>query len=66
LLCDGKPLVPELLRQNGEFTARVNELLPQNKTLLARIAELEAKHGKPSKTPDNSSPPPMMMMMMMI
>jgi hypothetical protein len=33
-------------------------LLAQNKALLARIAELEAKHGKPPKTPDNSSLPP--------
>ena len=32
--------------------------LAQNKALLARIAELEAKHGKPPKTPDNSSLPP--------
>ena len=46
-----KPLVLELLRQNSELTARVA-------ALLARIAELEAKHGKPPKTPDNSSLPP--------
>ena len=46
-----KPLVLELLRQNSELTARVG-------ALLARIAELEAKHGKPPKTPDNSSLPP--------
>jgi hypothetical protein len=47
---DVKPLVLELLRQNGELTVRVNELLAQNKALLARIAELEAKHGKPPTT----------------
>jgi transposase len=35
-----------------------SELLAQNKALLARIAELEAKYGKPPKTPDNSSLPP--------
>src|SRR5271154_100366 len=40
------------------LTARVEELLAQNKALLARIAELEAEHGKPPKTPDNSSLPP--------
>jgi transposase len=48
---DVKPLVLELLRQNGMLTARVAELL-------ARIAELEAERGKPPKTPDNSSLPP--------
>jgi transposase len=46
-----KPLVLQLLGQNGE-------LLAQIKTLLARIAELEAKLGAPPKTPDNSSLPP--------
>jgi hypothetical protein len=35
-----------------------DEPLAQNKALLTRIAELEAKHGKPPKTPDNSSLPP--------
>src|SRR5271156_6334638 len=48
---DVKPLVLELLEQISGLTARVEELL-------ARIAELEAKHGKPPKTPDNSSLPP--------
>lgn len=48
---DLKPLVASLL-------GRIDELLAQNKTLLARIAELEAKLGKPPKTPDNSSLPP--------
>src|ERR1700733_6431530 len=52
---DVKPLVLELLRQNSELTARVEELGAQNKALLARIAGLE---GKPPKTPDNSSLPP--------
>jgi hypothetical protein len=53
---DVKPLV--LLEQISGLTARVEELLSQNKALLARIAELEANHGKPPKTPDSSSPPP--------
>src|SRR5271154_243272 len=53
---DVKPL--GLLEQISGLTARVDELLAQNKALLARIAELEAKHGKPPKTPDNSSLPP--------
>ena len=55
---DVKPLVLELLRQISGLTARVNELVAQNKALLVRIAELEAEHGKPAKTPDNSSLPP--------
>src|ERR1700685_2849145 len=55
---DVKSMVLGLLEQISRLTARVNELLAQNKALLARIAELEAKHGKPPKTPDNSSLPP--------
>jgi hypothetical protein len=55
---DVKPLVLGLLRQISGLTARVDELVAQNKALLARIAELEAKHGRPPKTPDNSSLPP--------
>src|SRR5450631_3192183 len=55
---DVKSLVLGLLEQISGLTARVDELLAQNKALLARIAELEAKHGKPPKTPDNSSLPP--------
>jgi transposase len=55
---DVKPLVLELLRQNGALAARIEELLTQNKALLSRIAELEAKQGEPPKTPDNSSLPP--------
>ena len=46
-----KPLVVSLL-------AKIDELLSQNKVLLARIADLEARNGKPPKTPDNSSVPP--------
>ena len=38
--------------------AKIDALLEQNKTLLARIAELEARGGKPPKTPTNSSLPP--------
>ena len=50
---DLKPLVLQLLGQNGELLKRVD-------TLLARIAELEARDaGKPPpKTPSNSSLPP--------
>jgi hypothetical protein len=55
---DVKPLVLGLLNQISELTARVEELLAENKALRARIAELEAKSGKPPKTPDNSSLPP--------
>ena len=55
---DVKPLVLELVRQISGLTARIDELVAQNKALLVRIAELEAEHGKPPKTPDNSSLPP--------
>jgi transposase len=55
---DVKSLVLNLLRQNGELAARVEALVTQNKALTARILELEAKLGKPPKTPDNSSLPP--------
>jgi hypothetical protein len=55
---DVKPLVLGLLRQISGLTARVDELLAQNKALLARIAELEALHAKPPKTPDNTALPP--------
>ena len=50
-----KPLVLQLLAQNGE-------LIEQVKQLLARIAELEARSGQsakpPPKTPTNASLPP--------
>jgi hypothetical protein len=55
---DVKPLVLALLEQISGLTARIDELVAQNKALLVRIAELEAEHGKPPKTPDNSSLPP--------
>src|SRR5260370_8918447 len=55
---DVKPLVLGLLRKVSGLTARVDGLVAQNQALLARIAELEAEHGKPPKTPDNSSLPP--------
>lgn len=41
-----------------ELKLLVLALLEQNKVLLARIAELEARLGKPAKTPTNSSLPP--------
>jgi transposase len=46
-----RPLVQQLL-------TRIDELLAQINAQNARIAELEAKLGKPPKTPDNSSLPP--------
>ena len=55
---DAKAVVLELLRQISDLTARIDELVAHNKALLARNAELEAKHGNPPKTPDNSSLPP--------
>ena len=41
-----------------ELKPLVLALFEQNKVLLARIAELEARLGKPPKTPTNSSRPP--------
>ena len=55
---DLKPLMVELLRQNGDLVAQVGSLTDQIKTLLARIAELEALGRQPPKTPTNSSVPP--------
>ena len=38
--------------------ARIEALVAENAALASRVAELEAKLGLPSKTPDNSSVPP--------
>ena len=46
-----KPLVLKLVAQNAELHEQI-------KALLARIAELEAREGRPPKTPTNSSLPP--------
>jgi|SRR5215470_1185997 len=48
----------DLFAQNNSLQARIDELLQQINTLLRRIAELEARVGKPPKTPTNSSLPP--------
>jgi transposase len=50
--------IDELAGQNNSLQARIDELLKQINALLARIAELEARAGKPPKTPTNSSQPP--------
>src|SRR5215472_8010485 len=50
--------IDELSDKNNSLQARIDELLKQISTLLARIAELEARAGKPPKTPTNSSLPP--------
>lgn len=47
-----------LLTQIAARDERIDELLGQVKALNARIADLEAKSGRPPKTPDNSSLPP--------
>lgn len=47
-----------LSEQNKKLLEQISTLLEQNSTLLARIAELEARAGKPPKTPTNSSLPP--------
>ena len=52
-----RPETLDSLSKN-ELKPLVLALLEQNKVLLARIAELEAKLGKPPKTPTNSSLPP--------
>ena len=38
--------------------ARIDALVAENTALRTRVAELEAKHGLPPKTPNNSSTPP--------
>jgi transposase len=50
--------IDRLLAQNAAKDERIDELLAQVKALNARIADLEAKLGRPPKTPDNSSLPP--------
>src|SRR5262249_29131168 len=47
-----------LLTQIAARDERIDELLAQVKALNARIADIEAKLGRPPKTPDNSSLPP--------
>jgi transposase len=53
-----KSLVLSLVVRIDELSEQNNKLLGQISTLLARIAELEARAGKPPKTPTNSSLPP--------
>jgi transposase len=53
-----KSLVLSLLARIDELSEQNKKLLKQISTLLARIAELEARAGKPPKTPTNSSLPP--------
>jgi transposase len=50
--------IDELCDKNNSLQATIDELLKQISALLARIAELEARAGKPPKTPSNSSLPP--------
>jgi transposase len=50
--------IDELSEQNKNLLEQITTLLAQNSMLLARIAELEARGGKPPKTPTNSSVPP--------
>src|SRR5262245_37470781 len=53
-----KLLVLSLLRKIDELSDQNKKLLEHISALLARIAELEARAGKPPKTPTNSSLPP--------
>ena len=55
---DLKPMVLQIMAQNASLLKRIDELLGQIKAQNERIAELEAKLGKPTKTPANSSLPP--------
>jgi transposase len=50
--------IDELFKQNRELSDQNKKLLEQIGALLGRIAELEARAGKPPKTPTNSSLPP--------
>ena len=53
-----KGLVLSLLSRIDELSEQNKKLVEQISALLARIAELEARAGKPPKTPTNSSLPP--------
>ncbi len=53
-----KPLIVSLLSKIDGLLSQNSALLGEIKTLNARIAELEARGTKPSKTPTNSSLPP--------
>jgi transposase len=53
-----KRLVLSLVARIDELAGQNNALLARIDELLARIAELEARGGKPPKTPANSSVPP--------
>jgi transposase len=50
--------IDQLVAQIAARDERIDELLALVKAQNARIAELEAKSGRPPKTPDNSSVPP--------
>jgi len=50
--------IDQLLAQITARDERIDELLAQVKALNGRIADLEAKLGRPPKTPGNSSLPP--------
>jgi transposase len=50
--------IDQLVAQVAARDERIEELLALVKVQNARIAELEAKSGRPPKTPDNSSVPP--------
>src|SRR3974377_2126103 len=50
--------IDRLVAQSSARDARIDELLALVKAQNVRISELEAKCGRPPRTPDNSSLPP--------
>jgi hypothetical protein len=51
-------VIDELCAENAALRAREEKLVAENQRLLDQVAKLEAKLGRPAKTPKNSSVPP--------
>ena len=51
-------VIDELCAENAALRAREEKLAVENRRLLDHVAKLEAKLGRPAKTPRNSSVPP--------
>ena len=51
-------VIDELCAENAALRAREEKLAVENRRLLDHVAKLEAKLGRPAKTPRNASVPP--------